>query len=162
MVFSDCLLIRTWERKSSITFGPSRTMASSITLWLVSASPPRKWAKPLTLSLVVITPLRSLEELVDSRHSETSQTGLEHGHLKDKVCSTVHSQCRNQEKTQHTQLLSTLEVRNYLFHPMYSTRYKLNGHRQFQTSIVPQMPLSVKFQRAVIQLQQRSNQSASK
>ena len=85
MVFLDFLLIKRWARRSSITFGLSKIMESLITLWLVSVLHPRKWVRLHTLFSVDTTPPKLLVVLPVLNLSRTSQIGLEHGLLKDKV-----------------------------------------------------------------------------
>merc|ERR1712086_706444 len=98
----------------------------------------------------------------DLRRSRISRTGSEPGHLRDKVCITVERQCRNPERTPHTQLLLILVHHNFQSHQMFSRKLETNGRRLCQTSIALLTRLSAMLRRVVKILHQRSNQSASK
>lgn len=162
MVFWDSLHTKMWARRSYITCGPWRRMASSLTPKWVSVLLPKTWEKPHMLSLEDITQPRSSEEHKGSRPSRTIQTGSEHGLWKAKACIMELSQCRSQARTQHTQLLLILEALSFPFHQMYSTRSKLNGARHSQISTAPATRLSATSLKDAILSPPRSSQSVSK
>ena len=89
-----------------------------------------------------ITPHRSSEELMVLRLSKISRTGLELGLLKDKVCTTVKSQCNNQVRILPIQPSSILDHPNFLSHQMFSIKLEKNGNKPFQTLIALQIRLS--------------------
>jgi hypothetical protein len=162
MVFLDFLLIKRWARRSFITFFLSKIMESLITLWSVSVLHPRKWVRLHTLSSVDTTPPKLLVVLPVLNLSRTSQIGLEHGLLKDKECTMVLNQCKNQVKTQLIQLSLILEALNFPFHQMCLTRSKPNGKKLFQHLIAHPTKLSATLLKVVTQLLQRLSQLVSK
>lgn len=160
--FLDFHHIKIWEKRNFITFGLLKIMELLITQWLVSVLHLKKWEKLHMLFLEDIIQLKLLMELQDSRLSRTSQIGLEHGLLKDKVCTMVLNQCKNQVKTQLIQLSLILEALNFPFHQMCLTRSKPNGKKLFQHLIAHPTKLSATLLKVVTQLLQRSSQLVSK
>lgn len=122
MVFWVYHHIRTWARRSYITFGPWRTMELLIMLWLVSVLPPRRWVRPLMPCSVATIPLRLLVALKVSKLSRTSQIGWEPGPLKDKEWHMVQKPCSNQARTPATPPSSTQAALNCPFPQMYLKR----------------------------------------
>jgi len=122
MVFWVYHHIRTWARRSSITFGPWRTMELLIMQWLVSVSPPRRWVRPLMHCSVATIPLRLLVVLKVSKLSRTFQIGWEPGPLKDKEWHTAQKPCSNQARTPATQPSSTQAALSCPFPQMYLKR----------------------------------------
>lgn len=108
-------------------------MVLSTEPWSVSVLPLRKWEKDHMHFSEDITPHRSSEELMVLRLSKISRTGLELGLLKDKVCTTVKSQCNNQVRILPIQPSSILDHPNFLFHQMFSIKLEVNGKLLFQT-----------------------------
>ena len=102
------------------------------------------------------------EELKVLKLSRTSRTGLEHGLLRVKVCTTVLNQCNNQERTLHIQLLSIQEVLNFRSHQMFLRKLEKNGHKLFQILIAHPTRLSVTSKIHSRTLLQKLNQSVSK
>jgi len=137
-------------------------MESLIELWLVSVLHPKKWVKLHTHFSVDTTLLKSLEELKDSKLSRTSKTGLEPGHSKVKVCTTVPNQCNLQERTLLTQLSLIQEVRNFPSLQMFSRKSEKNGPLLFQILIAPPTRLSVTSKTHAKTSPQKLNQSVSK
>jgi hypothetical protein len=114
------------------------------------------------LCSVVTTQLKLLEELKVSKHSRISRIGSEHGLLRDKECSTVLSQCRNQVRILLTQLLLILEVRNSQFLQMFSIKSEVNGLLLFQILIAHQIKHSVMSRIVAKMLLQNFNQLGSR
>jgi len=146
MVFLVYPHTRTWRRRSSITFGHSKTTASLTELWSLSVSLPRRWVKLHMLSSEDTTQVKLLADHKVWRHSRTSRIGLEPGHSKDKECPTVRSQCKDQVKTPPTQPSSILVALNCPSHQMCSKRSEANGKQQFQNLTAPQIKLSAMLQ----------------
>ena len=94
----------------------------------------------------------------DSRPSRTSRTGLEHGLLKVKVCTTVQNQCNSQVRTLLIQLLLIQEALNFLFHQMFLRRLENNGLKIFQNLIAKLIKLFVMFKNHAKKLHQKLNQ----
>lgn len=130
--------------------------------WSVSVLHQKKWVKHHMHFLVDIIQPKLLEELEVLKHSKTFKTGLVHGLSKDKVCSTVPNQCKNQVKTPNTQPSSIPEVLNFPSHQMFSRKLEKNGLLLFQILIAQVTRLSATSKTAVIMLHQKLNQSVSK
>lgn len=79
--------VRHW--KSSITYGPLRTMVSSHKLWSVLVSPRTICRSRHTPYSVVTIHPKSWAETKALRPSRTIQVISKHGHFSDKPCSTT-------------------------------------------------------------------------
>ena len=162
MVFLVSLLIRTWKRRSFITSGLLRIMELLIELWSVSPSPQKKWVKPHMPFSEDTTLPRLSEELRVLRLSRTSRTGLVPGLLRDKVCTTVKSQCNSQDKIPHIQLLLIPDPPNFLFHQMFLKRLDKSGNKLFLTLIALLIRPSAMLKTPAKILPQNLSQSDSK
>ena len=162
MVFLVYPHTRTWRRRSSITFGHSKTTASLTELWSLSVSLPRRWVKLHMLSSEDTTQVKLLADHKVWRHLRTSRIGLEPGHSKDKECPTVRSQCKDQVKTPPTQPSSILVHPNFLFHQTFLRKLDLSGNRPYQISIALRTRLSATSRTVARTLPPNLSQSVSK
>jgi len=90
------------------------------------------------------------------------QTGSELGLWRVKACTTAPNQCKSQAKTLPTQLSLILEVLNYPFLQMFSTKFKPIGLKHSQISTALAIKLSAMLQRAATLLPPKLSQSVSK
>jgi len=70
--------------------------------------------------------------------------------------------CKSQDKTLVIQLLSILEVPNFLFHQMFLKKLENNGPKTSQNLTVKQIKLSAMFKNHAKKLPQKLNQLVSK
>jgi len=153
---------RTWKKRSSITCGHSRTMASLTEQWSVSVLHLEKWERPHMPFSADTTPPRLLEELKVSKLSRTLRTGSELGLLRDKACTMVERECRSQVRILLIQPLLTLAALSSPSHQMSLKKLDKNGNRPSQTLTAPQTRLSVTSRIHAKMLHQELSQLDSK